>query len=232
MNDREYAEILRHTMAALAEGFARPTELDVSLQTVTASSVDLIDGVETADILLISGADPFRSVAATSQLAIDIDDLQQRFGEGPCVDAAVGHSMVVCNDLREDPRWPRFGEAAVAAGVHSLMSFQLYTHDGRMGALNLFGLKPDAFTAEVEAVGAMLATHAAIALIANDAQLQFQSALASRDIIGQAKGMIMERFNVDAVRAFELLTKLSQSSNTRVAEIAEEIVSRRPQPES
>jgi GAF domain-containing protein len=219
-------------MAALAEGFARPTELDVSLQTVTASSVDLIDGVETADILLISGADLFRSVAATSPLAVDIDDLQQRFREGPCVDAAVGHSMVVCNDLREDPRWPRFSEAAVAVGVHSLMSFQLYTHDGRMGALNLFGLKPDAFTVEVEAIGAMLATHAAIALIANDAQLQFQSALASRDIIGQAKGMIMERFNVDAVRAFELLTKLSQSSNTRVAEIAEEIVSRRPPTES
>src|SRR6476469_10514151 len=68
-----------------------------------------------------------------------------------------------------------------------------------------FGIKPDVFTIESEAVGAMLATHAAIALIADDERLQFQSALASRDIIGQAKGKIMERFNVDAVRAFELL---------------------------
>ena len=78
----------------------------------------------------------------------------------------------------------------------------------------------------------MLATHAAIALIANDVRLQFQSALASRDVIGQAKGMIMERFHVDAVRAFELLTTLSQNSNTRVAEVAEEIVSRGPEPKS
>ncbi len=97
------------------------------------------------------------------------------------------------------------------------MSFQLYTHNARMGALNLFGTKPDAFTLENEAVGAMLATHAAVALIADDNRLQFQSALASRDIIGQAKGMIMERFNVDAVRAFELLKSLSQNSNTRLA---------------
>ena len=72
----------------------------------------------------------------------------------------------------------------------------------------------------------MLATHAAIALIADDVRLQFQSALASRDTIRRARGMIMERFNVDAVRAFELLTKLSQDSNTRVADITQELVSR------
>jgi transcriptional regulator with GAF, ATPase, and Fis domain len=226
MDDRAYAEVLGLAMAQLTKKFARPTDIDDTLKSVTASCVDLIDGVECADILLIAGADLFRSVAPTSQLAVDIDDLQQRFREGPCVDAAVGNSIVLCNDLREETRWPRFAEAAAAAGVHSLMSFQLFTHNTRMGALNLFGLKPDAFTNEFEAVGAMLATHAAIALIADDVRLQFQSALASRDTIGQAKGMIMERFKVDAIRAFELLTKLSQDSNTRVADIAAELVSR------
>ncbi|MDT5012235.1 MAG: hypothetical protein QOH57_3852 [Mycobacterium sp.] len=99
-----------------------------------------------------------------------------------------------------------------------------------MGALNLFGTKPEVFTIENEAVAAMLATHAATALIADDKRLQFQSALASRDIIGQAKGMIMERFNVDAVRAFELLRSFSQNSNTRLALVAEEVVSRGPEP--
>ncbi|MDT5228866.1 MAG: hypothetical protein QOH94_2659, partial [Mycobacterium sp.] len=86
--------------------------------------------------------------------------------------------------------------------------------------------QPDAFDPEAQAVAAMLATHAAITLIAQHRDTQFQSALASRDAIGQAKGMIMERFDVDAVRAFELLKKLSQSSNTRLVAVAEELVAR------
>jgi GAF domain-containing protein len=232
MDDREYAEVLRHAMTELTQQFAHATEIDDTLQRVTASAVELIDGVDCADVLLISGADLFRSVAATSQLAVELDDLQKRFHEGPCLDAAVGNPTVLCNDLGEDLRWPRFAEAALAAGVRSLLSFQLFTHNARMGALNLFGAKSGVFTVEREAVGAMLATHAAIALIADDVRLQFQSALASRDIIGQAKGMLMERFNVDAVRAFELLTRLSQNSNTRIAEIAEEIVARGSEPRS
>lgn len=231
MDDRAYAEVLRQAMTQLTKQFAHPTEIGDSLRSVTASAVELIDGVDSADVLLISVGDPFRSVAATSQLAVDMDDLQQQFREGPCLDAAAGSPAVLCNDLRQDHRrWPLFAGAAMAAGVHALLSFQLFTHNGRMGALNLFGLKAGAFTVEREAVGAMLATHAAIALIADDERLQFQSALASRDIIGQAKGMVMERFNIDAVRAFELLTKMSQNSNIRLAEVAEDIVSRGQEP--
>ena len=113
-----------------------------------------------------------------------------------------------------------------------MMSFQLYTNDNRKGALNLFGLKPGIFAAKDQAVGAMLATHAATALIAHDRERQFQSALASRDAIGQAKGMIMERFAVDATRAFELLTKLSQDSNTRLVDVAAGLVARGPDPKS
>ncbi len=227
MDDRAYAGVIRQTMEELTNQFAHPTEIGITLQGVTASCVELVDGVESADVLLISPpCQPFLSVAATSQLAIDADSLQERFGEGPCLDAAAGDAMVLCNDLRGETRWPRFAQAAVAAGVHSTMSFQLYTHNKRMGALNLFGIEPQAFTPESQAVAAMFATHAAVALIAYDERLQFQSALASRDIIGQAKGMIMERFDVGAVRAFELLTRLSQNTNRRVADIAEELVSR------
>lgn len=143
------------------------------------------------------------------------------------MDAAGGDAMVKCNHLLDDPRWPTFAEAAATAGVSSMLSFQLYTHNARKGALNLFGRRPGVFGADAEAVGAMLATHAAIALLAHDKELQFRSALASRDVIGQAKGMIMERFGVDAIRAFELLTHLSQDSNTRVAQVAAEIVAHR-----
>jgi transcriptional regulator with GAF, ATPase, and Fis domain len=232
MDERRYAEVLRRAMEELTEQFAHPTKLDDTLLGVTTSAVDLIDGVECADVLLVAGDDLFKSVAATSQLAVEVDGFQKRFREGPCLDAAMASPMVMCNDLRDDSRWPTFAEAAVAAGVHSLMSLQLYTHDARLGALNLFGTKPDVFTVENEAVGAMLATHAAVALIADDERLQFKSALASRDIIGQAKGMIMERFDIDAVRAFELLRRLSQTTNTRLTTVAQELVGRGPEPKN
>lgn len=94
------------------------------------------------------------------------------------------------------------------------------------GALNLFGFGTGSFTAEPEALGAMLATHAAISLVAANRQQQFDSALASRDLIGQAKGIIMERFDVDAVRAFELLRRVSQESNTPVKVIAARLAER------
>jgi transcriptional regulator with GAF, ATPase, and Fis domain len=230
MDDRTYAGMLRHTMEDLTSQFAHPTAIDTTLRSVTTSCVELVDGVKSADVLLLSPPNaPFSSVAATSEIAVDTDRLQERFGEGPCLDAAAGAPMVVCNELSEEPRWPRFAQAAVAAGVQSMLSFQLFTHNKRRGALNLFGTEPHVFTAQSQAVGAMFATHAAVALIADDERLQFKSALASRDIIGQAKGMIMERFEVDAVRAFELLKRLSQTTNTRVAEIAEELVARGPE---
>jgi hypothetical protein len=119
MDDREYADVLRRAMQELPKQFARPTEIDATLRGVTASAVDLIDGVETADVLLVAGPDLFKSIAATSPLAVEIDDFQKRFREGPCLDAAIGTPMVMSNDLRQDARWPNFAKAAVAAGVHS-----------------------------------------------------------------------------------------------------------------
>jgi AmiR/NasT family two-component response regulator len=106
------------------------------------------------------------------------------------------------------------------------MSFRLYHRGASSGALNLFGFDTGSFATEPEAIGVMLATHAAMTMMASDRQKQFDSALASRDIIGQAKGIIMERFNGDAMRAFELLRKLSQESNTPIKIIAERLTDR------
>ena len=230
MDDYEYAAGLRRTMSELTQHFSQPVDITTALYRVTTAAVELIDGVDFADVLLVSDPEHFKSVAATSQIAIDLDSAQQHFQEGPCLEAAIGDDVAVSNDLREDIRWPRFAKSAVAAGVHSMLSFRLYTHNSRAGALNLFGCNADVFTADDETVGAMLATQAAIALIAEDKQLQFRSALASRDIIGQAKGMIMERFSIDAVHAFELLKKLSQQSNIRILEIASDLVARGSEP--
>src|ERR1700710_3155431 len=82
MDDREYAEVLRRKMAELTEHFVHPFDIDDTLRGVTTGAVDLIDGVESADVLLVAGPELFRSVEATSELAVEVDDLQKRFREG------------------------------------------------------------------------------------------------------------------------------------------------------
>ena len=137
----------------------------------------------------------------------------------------------LCNDLRHDPRWPDYSASALQAGVHATLSFKLYTHQYRptqRAALNLVSRQPEVFDPDAQSVAAMLATNAAITLIAQDRDAQFHSALASRDAIGQATGMIIERFGIDAQAAFELLKRLSQNSNTRIVDVAAQIVAAGP----
>jgi hypothetical protein len=162
-------------------------------------------------------------------MVVELDQLQEQTGEGPCLEAAMGgESVVRCPDLARDQRWPRFAAGAIEHGIHSTLSFQLYTHHNKGGgALNLFCRTPQTFDVESETIGAMLATQAAIAIIASDRHHQYQSALASRDLIGQAKGVIMERFKIDALTAFEMMRKLSQDGNVKVAQIAQRIVETR-----
>ena len=236
-NGEDSADVLSAAMADLVANFATPSDAASVLASVTARAVELIHEVDFADILLIDG-DRYQSLAPTSPIANDLDTLQWTLQEGPCLAAAVGDGAVVCPDFSTETRWPRFAAAAVEAGIGSMMSFQLYTSPaaaggvGGRGALNLLSRNRLHFSVEDQIIGAMLASHAATALIAADRQTQFESALASRDLIGQAKGILMERFKVDAVRAFALMTKLSQDSNTPVRIIAARIVESTDTPET
>lgn len=225
----DHAQILREAITNLTDRFVHTTGIEANLAAVTASAIQLIPDVDSADVLIITNTDEYRSLAATSQLAIDLDHLQRRHRQGPCLDAAAGEIMVLSNDLRAELRWPGYAASAVESGVLATLSFQLYTgqrHPTQRAALNLLSRRADAFDAQAQAVAAMLATHAAIVSIAHARDRQFQSALASRDAIGQAKGIIMERFDVAAARAFELLRKLSQDTNTRLVDVAAQIVAR------
>ncbi|CAM3726068.1 GAF and ANTAR domain-containing protein [Tsukamurella ocularis] len=220
----EGLDSLLSTMSEMSRNIAQTTSLDHTLRGVTSACVELIPDVAGASILIVEGPEEYGSLAPTSDLTERLDALQHRFRQGPCWDAATANPATRAPDLRADDRWPDFAPAAVEAGILSMLSFRLFTFDSRVGALNLFSEKVDAFSDESETVGGMLATQAATALIANDRALQFRSALASRDLIGQAKGMLMERFGVDAVRAFELLARVSSDRNVPLATIAERVV--------
>lgn len=216
-------EDLGRLMADVARGWAVSSDLDTTLRGITDTAVSMIPGADSADILMIVGK-RFESHGSTSDLPEQMDALQQRLGEGPCVDAALDARVTRSNDLTDERRWPRFTRHALDAGVRSTLSFQLYTGNHTSGALNLFAKTRHAFDDESVLIGEVLAAHAAIAIAAARTAEQLLSAVASRDMIGQAKGMLMERFGIDAAQAFAMLTKLSQDSNTPLADVATKIV--------
>jgi len=223
--DPSLNEALASAMLTLTTPFSRPIDVEHTLTRVTAAAVHLVDGVDYADVMLREDGE-FRSIAPTATVVSDLDGVQMRHRQGPCLEAAQVDSVVRSPDLRREHRWPEFCAAAIELGVYSILSFQLYTHHRGCGsgALNLLSTRTNAFDVGAETTLAMMATHAAITLIAADKDTQFRSALASRDVIGQAKGIIMERYKLDAGRAFALLVKLSQDSNTPLRSVAQRLV--------
>ncbi|MCV7245617.1 GAF and ANTAR domain-containing protein [Mycobacterium mantenii] len=226
-SDPESRYKLAVRMAELVRGMAAPRRLEQVLADVTAAAVEVIPGADIAGVLLVKKGGEFESLADTDDLASQLDKLQHDFGEGPCAEAALQQTIVRSDDLRNEPRWPKYAPAAVQLGVLSSMSFKLYTADRTAGALNLFGHEANAWDTEAETIGSVFAAHAAAAILAGSHAEQLYSAVSTRDRIGQAKGIIMERFGVDDVRAFDLLRMLSQENQTKLVDIAQRIIDTR-----
>lgn len=218
-----HASTLQCTVAELARALAGGAPVAEVLATLTSAALALIPGADCAKISSVKNGH-LRSIAATSQLVGSLDIAQDAAQHGPCLDALTRRQTVRCDDLCADVRWPRFASHATTAGVRSVMSSPIDVLGDTAATLSLFGFRSRAFGVESETLGAMLANHAAIAMLTERRARQFKSALATRDGIGQAKGMIMERFDVDADEAFAMLKVLSQESNTPLRIIAAKVV--------
>ncbi|WP_052073623.1 GAF and ANTAR domain-containing protein [Rhodococcoides fascians] len=205
-------------------GGAPELTADQVLQEVTAGAVDFVPSADHAGVTLVTGHGPraaVRSVAATGEVPRLLDALQDKFGAGPYLQSARDYETVHVADYRYETRWPAFTQAVLErTPVRSSLSIQLFTDREALGALNLYSETVDAFDDTAVDQAWALAAHAAVALSSARRSEQFRSALASRDIIGQAKGMIMERYTITARQAFALLSKLSQDSNIPIVELA------------
>jgi GAF domain-containing protein len=201
------------------------TETRAGLRELIDSGARHVVGCQYAGIALAEAGRAVTNVVATHRYPKLLDEVQNRYQEGPFVAAAWQHHMMHVADLNIDQRWPRYQEYVLAqTPIRSILSYELFVDGGTMAALNFFADQPHAFTDDSIELGGVFATHIALAWSMVRRQDQFRSALASRDIIGQAKGVIMERFNLDAVEAFDLLARLSQQSNTKLIEIARALV--------
>ncbi len=189
------------------------------------NGVHNVTGAQYAGITLAQMSRSVSSVAATHRYPMVLDAIQNKFGEGPCLSAAWEHHIMHIADLDAEQRWPRYRRHALEqTPVRSILSYELFVDGISMAALNFYADTPRVFGFESVELGTVYATHIALAWSMMRRQDQFRSALATRDIIGQAKGVIMERFNLDAVEAFELLRRLSQQSNMRLVDIAAALI--------
>ena len=221
MNVRNHDLALR--MAELAQVISLRRVDDV-LVDVTAAAKELIAGVDIAGVLLVGKGGTHQTLAPTSDVMFKLDELQMTTGEGPCLQAALDEIVIRTDDFRDEPRFPKYAPKVVELGLLSALSLKLYTADRTAGALNLFGYEPRPWNSEAETIGMVLAAQAASAILASRESEQLQSALSTRDRIGQAKGIIMERFKIDDVRAFEMLRKLSQDTNTKLVDVAHRVI--------
>ncbi len=127
------------------------------------------------------------------------------------------------SDTASEDRWPEFAKRAAQLGVGSMLSFQLYVVGDNLGALNLYNREPDAFDDESEHVGLLFASHVAVAMAGAQRNEQLIRAIGTRDLIGQAKGILMERHKLTAEQAFMLLVRASQATHTKLRDIAEQL---------
>ncbi|GBE64733.1 transcriptional regulator [Mycobacterium sp. MFM001] len=200
-------------------------DVDAVLTELTESAPRSIPGAQYAGITIATRNGKVRTAAATGPYPVLLDEIQQRHGEGPCLSAAWEQHTIRINDMAHEQRWPAYcRDALIKTPIRSILSFQLFADHQTMGALNVYADQPNVFDEDAVEQGLICATHTALAWNLCRRDEQFRSALASRDIIGQAKGMIMERFKIDAVQAFELLKRLSQSSNTPLVNVARQVV--------
>lgn len=206
---------------------ARELQADITteslLRHIVMAAVTEISGARYAGIMLLTGK-TFATAAASDELVERIDQVQYESGEGPSLDAARQHKTVRSDDLRAEARWPLFVSQAVGLGVLSVLSVQLFVEDDSFGALTVYAGDAAAFGPDSESTGILLASHAALAMTAARTKAGLLTAMDSREIIGQAKGILMERYKITGVEAFGLLVASSQAVNRKLRDVAEHLV--------
>ena len=204
-------------------------DVAASLARVCAIAVSTIEGAELAGITRVR-RDQFPAGTASDALAAAIERLQRDTGDGPSVAAAQDQQITRIGDLAREQRWPLFTPRAQLYGIRAMLAIPVTVGQRGWGALTLYSTKPAVFGPQDEVSGLLLATYAAVVAARAQQQEQLRAGLASRDLIGQAKGVLMERYQIDERKAFALLVRLSQDNNRRLIDIADRVVRTREDP--
>lgn len=214
------------TFAQVARLLLAEEGVEATLAKIGELAVQTIDGCDHAGISLVEGR-TVTTVGASDDVPARVDRIQYEVDQGPCLDAIRNHEVFQSDRLGEEQRWPAFSaRASQETGVASMLAFRLFVEEDTMGALNLYSKSPDAFDDESREIGSVFAAHAAVALAGARKEEQLETAMASRDVIGQAKGLLMAREPISADEAFAVLRRASQRLNVKLRDIADGVVAK------
>lgn len=218
-------------LVARMEGLANrltPGDLEHTLEQVTAAAVQLLPGVHYANITVRHQDGRLETVAPTDELLREVDAAQFELQEGPCYDAATDVPHVASPHLAADERFPRYGRIAVNAGIRAQAGIRLFDtpKPSARGALNLYSRDVGTFS-DMDMIALLFSHQAAVALDYAYHVQNLQEALQSRQQIGMAVGIVMQRFDLNEQRAFGFLTRMSQNTNVKLREIAAQVIADR-----
>jgi GAF domain-containing protein len=226
----ESAGEFNRQLAAAVRAMQEQSDTEGTLDRAVIAATEIVEGCDLAGISIVHHKS-IDTVSASHESLKRIDELQYSLGQGPCLDALRDHETVHSPDLSNDERWPEWGpQVAQEIGAGSNLSYRLFTNGASLGALNLYSRKTRAFSTDDVYNGLALAAHVAVALAASEKEEHLQRAVTNRTVIGQAEGILMERFGIEAEPAFQVLRRVSQDRNVKLHLVAEELVRTRRTP--
>ena len=171
------------------------------------------------------------TVAVTHPVVEQSDQLQLECEEGPSLDVIAERDTILVPDTIGELRYPDWAPKVAALGLRSVLSVRLATTGSTLGVLQLFNTEPYAFETDDDAVAHILSRHASVALANARQEASLWQAIDARKLVGQAQGILMERFGMDGDQAFAVLRRYSQDNNIKLRDVAERLIDTRKLPD-
>ena len=232
MSDRYPSELVE-SVEALSRLVLSEEDLSSTSDRIVKLAVHAVEGAEDCSISLARGGEII-TIASTSDVGTTIDRLQYETKQGPCLSSIADHAIFRIPEMERDETWPTFSKRAAAeTGTKSMLAFVLKVQEEALGGLNMSSSKVDAFDEEDIAMGTLFAAQAGVTLanaLTHAANLekvgQLEEGIKTRQMIGQAVGILMTTHHVDPDAAFDILKRISQSANIKLRDIAQDLVSK------
>jgi hypothetical protein len=215
---------IHQSIASLARRVHSSTvvDKDAVLREVVAIAMD-IPGAQYAAITLVSRQHEARTVGHTHSHAADLGAIEAFYHQGPSWDSAWSQQLVHVDDLDADDRWTDYRrEALVTTPIRSIVSHGFFVEENSLAALTVYARAPHALGDEANGLCAVLTTHVSVSLDAVRLRRHFDDELADRDVVGQAVGIVMERFGIGSEEAYELLRRIARTNQKALTSVARE----------